>query len=183
MLLDAIAAKALFAIVLGSAQGADEVRRQQPLQVEDRDGAWLVKGTPYSSNQGNFHMCHAFFRKSDAAVTGINCEARVAPTAEEDRHWRATFSQAEYDRIFGPPTWFEPVGIHPVWAALYHGIVTKPADAVDYATALLQRTPALAGTPKGDLGATEHDGIWHVTARGRTVLRIARDDGRVLDAP
>ena len=48
MNLDGVAAKALFSLVLTTAQGADWLSRQQPLQTEERGDAWLVKGTPFS---------------------------------------------------------------------------------------------------------------------------------------
>ncbi len=48
MVLDSLAAKALAVIVFTSTQGADAVRHQLPLHVEDHGESWLVKGTPYT---------------------------------------------------------------------------------------------------------------------------------------
>lgn len=67
MLLDAAAAKALFAIVLTSTQGVDALRPQLPLHVVDRGDSWLVTGAPYTD--------------PSAGMRGFACAMPSSPSA------------------------------------------------------------------------------------------------------
>ena len=183
MIIDGLAAKALFSIVLAASQGADWLAHQQPLQVETRGDAWLVQGAEFSNQLGDRTTCYAFFRKDDAKVTGINCAACFHWTELEKERWRRELSPSDYARIVLPPSHFEPNGIPDLWSVLYKGIVATPAEAVAYARVILRDNATLA---HADLLAMERDKTWHVAVNGRgdDVLQISRENGSVvLHAP
>jgi hypothetical protein len=188
MVLDASAAKALASIIMISTQGISSLRPQLPLQVVDRGDSWLVKGTPYTDPSINSQYCmsHVFIRKDSAEVIGILSEARIILTEEKKSFWSKSMSKIEYERIFGPPTRFEPNGILDIYYALYGGLVNNPADAVEYAHVLMQTKPALATIPTDALQAKEDNTVWHVTARmpGRPgsveILSFSRNNGKLM---
>lgn len=62
MILDAAAAKMLAAIIVLNLYGPDTLNPQLPLQVEDRQTSWLVKGTPYTDERE--HMRYVQFHMS-----------------------------------------------------------------------------------------------------------------------
>ena len=183
MPLDALAAKALFAIVLSNTQGPEQLKPQLPLHVLDRGDSWLVTGTPYTDNelQSRYCMCHMFFQKKTAEVTGITCHARMIPSKDVD--WSMYMTPEQYQRVFGPPTIFEPDGILDIWFAVYGGMVNTPAAAADYAAVVMRTRPAFATIVSSDLKASERDKVWHITyARGNAgdLLTISRRTGEVL---
>lgn len=184
MLLDVATAKALFAVIIISLHGADALTPQLPLHVEDRGDSWLVTGTPYTRPYANFMMSDMFFRKDTAEVIGIGSHGRLPTTADKKAYWLQYMSQAEYDRVFGPPTRFEPNGIHEIYLALGGGLINTPADAASYAAVLLRTRPSSTNLRADDLRAVEIDGVWHVTktAEGAAheLLRFSRKTGKVL---
>ncbi len=188
MLLSSAAAKALFITIMISTQGIDALKPELPLQVEDRGDTWLVKGTPYDLENSRHRMSYAFFRKDSAEVTGIMSVARLIPRGGKD-YWSKYMSDADYDRVFGPQTEFEPDGIHELYFAAYGGLINKPQDAVDYASVLMQTKPALTLIPKADLRAEEvdtaKDKVWHISqyrpdGTDVEVLSFSRKTGRLL---
>jgi hypothetical protein len=189
MLLDAATAKALFAIVMISTSGGDSLKQEFPLQVEDRDDAWLVKGSEHSSSLGDHIMTHMFFSKDKAEVSGIRTDARFKTTPAKKAYWLQYMSEEDYQRVFGAPTHFEPDGVPDIYFALYGGLINKPADAVDYAYVLMQTKPAFAAIKKIDLKATEidteRDKVWHVTQHradgaDTELLSFSRKTGKLL---
>ena len=154
MLIDASTAKVLASIVLISTQGVDSLTPQLPLQIVDRGESWLVKGTPYTDKRmdAQYVANYIFIRKDTAEVVGIGSDARMILNENEKKKWAKTFSPADYDRIFGPRTRFEPGG--ETFAAnmlmnnaLYGGLINQPGNAVAYAHALMLGTPRLSQIP------------------------------------
>lgn len=185
MLLDASAAKALFAIVLATAQGPEMVNRQLPLHVTDRGDSWLVTGTPYTDEtwQMRFYMCHMFFAKRSAEVMGVGCHGRMMPAENGESYWSKLVTSEQRDAISRPEINFEPDGVHELWDVLYHGIVNSPAAAAEYAAVLMRTKPGWSTTTAGDLLATERDKVWHITGRDMgpdDLLTISRSTGKVL---
>ena len=135
MFINAATAKALTAVIMISTQGADILNPQLPLEAVDRGKVWLVKGTPYTDRRRGLQycMCHAFIRKDSAEVTGIGCDGREILMETEKAYWSGFMTKADYERVFGPRTLFEPDGIMDIIYAAYGGLINKPADAVAYA--------------------------------------------------
>jgi hypothetical protein len=188
MLLSSATAKALFIIVMISTQGIDALKPEYPLHVEDRGDLWLVTGTPHNSSLGNHTMTHMFLRKDTAEVVGIMTHARMSPAGGWD-YWSKYMTPEDYERVFGPPTRFEPEGILDIYFAAYGGLINKPADAVDYAYELMQTKPGLAIIHKADLRAEEvdtaKDKVWHVIRHypdgtDVEVLSFSRKTGKLL---
>jgi hypothetical protein len=131
-------------------------------------------------------MCHAFIRKDSAEVTGIGCDGREILTETEKAYWSGFMTKADYERVFGPRTLFEPEGIMDIIYAAYGGLINKPADAVEYAHVLMQTNPALATIPVNALQEKEDANVWHVAARmpGQSdsveVLSFSRRTGKLL---
>lgn len=189
MLIDTAASKVLFGIILMSTQGVDRLEAQLPLQVLDRGESWLIKGTPYTDKRihAQYIANYIIIKKNTAEVIGIGSDARMIPNEEEKK----TLSPADYDRIFGPRTRFEPGGEafarHMLMnKALYGGLINKPADAIAYAHALMQTTPRWAKIPASALQAVEQARIWHVTtiskgaAAPTEIMSFSRETGKVL---
>ena len=182
MLVSAAVAKALAAIIFVGTQSDDFLAPQLPLHVEDRGATWLVTGTPYTDARigMRFIVSHVFIDKNSAEVVGIGNDGRMILTEAEEKHWSASMSPAEYAAVFGPATEFEPDGIRDFFQAAYHGLINKPAAAVDYALVLLQTSARFAGLAKADLAAVEREGVWRVTLKGTEVLAFSRLSGKVL---
>jgi hypothetical protein len=188
MLVDAATAKALMAVIMVSTQGADILNQQLPLEAVDRGDAWLIKGTPYTDELKGLQycMCHLFIRKDSAEVTGIGCDGRQILTKNQKNYWSSFMTKADYARIFGPATQFEPNGITDFIYAAYGGLINKPADAIEYARVLMQIKPTLATIPESALQAKEDNRVWHVTTRipGQSgsieLLSFSRMTGKLL---
>jgi len=130
-----------------------------------------------------------FFRKDTAEVIGIRTDARFKTAPAKKTYWLQYMNEEDYQRVFGPPTRFEPDGVHDIYLVAYGGLINKPADAVDYAYVLMQTKPSLAAIKKTDLKATEidtdRDKVWHVTqhhAAGADteILSFSRNNGKLL---
>ena len=160
---------------------------QLPLHVEDRGADWLVKGTPYDDpRRASAHnMFHVFIRKDSAEVTGLDFEARFKFAPKVMAEWRRRLSPADYARVLGPPTRFEPDGIPDMVKALYGGILNKPEDATAYALVLLHTGPMGAAITARDLFAVAEGKVWSVRGHraGQAhmeVLRLSRETGKLI---
>lgn len=196
MYLEAEAAKTLAAIIIVSTFGQPRLDAQRPLEVVDRQDAWLVKGTPYTWEHEPFglNQTYFFFRKRDAEVIGMGNEGRMKLSPNERAYWLHHMSKADFDRIFGPLKTFE---VEPQGTArqltlskvLYGGLVNTPAEAVAYAHVLMTSSnTTLAAIPEADLSAEDKNDIWHIRAtrnvagfaRGAEILTFSRTNGKLL---
>jgi hypothetical protein len=191
-MMDAVTAQVLAALILTSTQGADRLKSQLPLHAIDRGGSWLVKGSPSFDPILKLQYCifSVFLDKKTAQVLAIDFSGRPQLSDDQKKYWHQKFSPEEFDRIFGPPTVFEPDGRYlDLNRALYGGVINKPEDAVAFAYALMKSNPGVALIPERALQATERDGAWHVSAQipGQAklieVLSFSRYDGKVLSGP
>ena len=193
MMIDAATAMTLAGIVLTSTQGVDSLTPQLPLQIVDRGESWLVEGTPYTDKRikARYVANYIFIRKDTAEVVGIGSDARMIPSDDEKKKWAETFNPAEYDRIFGPRTRFEPGG--ETFAAnmlmnlaLYGGLINQPENAMAYAHALMRGTPRLSQIPTRALRAIERSHVWHIVAimpgvsEPTEIMTVSRETGKVL---
>ena len=113
-------------------------------------------------------------------MIGIGSDARIILNDDERKKWSKTFNAANYDRVFGPRTRFEPGGessaINALMNnALYGGLVNTQEDAVAYAHALMRTTPRFSQIPVSALHAAEKSHIWHVTTTRPGHTRTDRD--------
>jgi hypothetical protein len=191
-MIDAVTAQLLAALILTSTQGADRLESQLPLHAIDRGSNWLIKGSPSFDPILKLHCCifSVFLDKSTAQVLAIDFSGRPQLSDDQKKYWHERFSTEEFDRIFGPPTVFEPDGRYlDLNRALYGGVINRPEDAVAFAHALMKSNPGLALIPQEALQATQQDGVWHVSAQipGQAnlieVLTFSRYDGKVLSGP
>ena len=187
--MDAATAQVLAALILTSTQGADRLKSQLPLHTIDRGGSWLINGSPSFDPVLKLKHCilSVFIDKSTAQVLAIDFSGRPQLTDDQKKYWHEKFSPEEFDRIFGPPTVFEPDGRYlDLNRALYGGVINKPEDAAAFAHALTKSDPGVALIPEKALQATEQYGVWHVSAqisgqaKSIEVLAFSRYDGKVL---
>lgn len=188
-MIGATTAQALAAIILASTQGSAKLNSQLPLHVTDRHESWLVTGTPATDRALGLQYCvySIFINKNSARVLAIDFSGRPILSEDEKVEWHKKMSTKDFDRIFGPPTVFEPDGRYLDFnRALYGGVVNKPEDAIAYAQLLMRTKPGSALIPKGALHAEERDGAWHISAtvpgqnHPTEVLSFARFDGKLL---
>ena len=111
-MMDAATAQVLAALILTSTQGADRLESQLPLHTIDRGGSWLINKSPSFDPVLKLKHCifSVFIDKSTAQVLAIDFSGRPQLTDDQKNYWREKFSPEEFDRIFGPPTVFEPDG-------------------------------------------------------------------------
>lgn len=182
-MLDQAAAAALFAIVVASTSGQDDLHKQEPLHVEDRGDAYLVYGSPFTYGRlVRFVKTHVFFAKADAKVLGIGSDGRPILTKAEEAEWRRTMTPKQYDAIAAESFDWDRDGVRDVILAAYGGIVNKPADAVAYAKVLLKGSPRGAVLAQGLLTAVERDKVWHIARAPdpADIMSFSRENGQLL---
>lgn len=70
-------------------------------------------------------MFYVFIRKDTAEVRGLAFEARFKFKPKVMAEWQRRLSPADYARVFGPPTRFEPDGILDIYLVAYGGVVNS----------------------------------------------------------
>ena len=185
MFLDAATAKALATVIMLSTIGDDALKKEQPLQVEDRGALWLVKGTLHTDDSIalRYVVTHVFLDKTSAEIKGFGKSGRLILSEAEKRTLLQVVTPDQLERVLGPPI-FVPGEIAEIYPVLYGGMINRPADAVAYAHVLLGTDPAHAA-PEAELRAEERDTVWHVSRHrdgqpDKEVLTFSRATGNVL---
>ena len=185
MFLDAATAKALATVIMLGTIGADALKKEQPLQVEDRGALWLVRGTLHTDDSIalQYVVTHVFLDKATAEVKGFEKSGRMILSEAEQQTLLQVVTPDQLAHVLGPPT-FEPREIAEIYRVLYGGVVNRPAEAVAYAHVLLSTDPTHM-VPAAELRAEERDMVWHVVRhrdgqRDREVLTFSRATGKLL---
>ena len=182
-MLDQAAAAALFAVIVSSTSGTQDLTKHEPWHVEDRGDAYLVVGSPYTMGRLVRHVkTHIYFAKTDAKVLGIGTDGRPILTKAQEAEWRRTMTQEQYDAIVAESFDWARDGVRDVILAAYGGVVNKPADAVAYAKVLLKASPRGAVLAQRLLTAVERDKIWHIARAPdpADIMSFSRENGQLL---